>query len=94
MMRRFPRHPHPLSSRTRLAWGFPLTPGPLCDPQALKRSIFGFPFGWNPPTRKSSFPPLLWLTLPAWKLPPYYPLANTFCAPSWLVMFPVSSTQQ
>lgn len=34
-MRRLPRHPQALSPGTMLAWGFPLTPGSLCDHEAL-----------------------------------------------------------
>lgn len=51
------------------------------------RPIFGFPFGWNPPTRKSSFPLSLWLTLPAWNCPAQYSLGDS-CTPSRLAMLP------
>lgn len=56
-MRKLPRQPHPLSSGTRLAWGFPLTPGPLCDPQALRGPYLGFHLGGIHPPGKAHFLP-------------------------------------
>lgn len=93
MMRKLPRNPPPLSLGMILALRFPDTPGPLLQSSSSRRSIFGLPFGWNPPTRKSSFPPSLWLTLPAWNLPLQYSLADSFFTPSWLAMLPASCTQ-
>lgn len=80
-MRKLPRNPHPFSLRMILASGFPVTPGPLCNALAVGGPVFGFQFQWNPLTRKSSFPPSLGLILPAWKLPPQYPLVDSFCIP-------------
>lgn len=75
MMRRLPRNPRPLSLGTVLALGH-------LQCSSCWRPIFGFPFRWNPLTRKSSFPPSLWLTLPAWNLPPQHPLLDSCTVPS------------
>lgn len=79
MMRRLPRNPHPLSLGTIMALGHLQSP-------SCWRPMFGFPFQWNPLTRKSSFPPSLWLTLPAWNLPPQHPLLDSCTPPSRMLV--------
>lgn len=76
-MKRLPRNPHPLSLEIILALGHPVTPGPPPAILQLSEANIWISVSLESTHQKNLLSSSLLLILPAWNLPPHYPLVDS-----------------